>query len=155
VIGLLQRVIRHGGSPDLPAVAALLRQARLPIDDLSSAPGLRVWVLEIDGELAGAAALEGTESTARLLRSVVVAPGHQRGGLGRDLVSQVEREARDQGIEQLVLLTETAQTLFERLGYEVIDRAAAPEVLQQSAEFRSLCPASTVCMSKRLSPTRV
>jgi amino-acid N-acetyltransferase len=89
-----------------------------------------------------------------LLRSVVVAPGHQRRGLGRDLVSHVERDARDQGIEQLVLLTETAQALFERLGYEVIDRAAAPEALQQSAEFRSLCPASAVCMSKRLGPTR-
>lgn len=150
MIGLLQPVIRRGGALDLPAVAALLRVARLPADDLASVPGLNMWVLELDGKLAGAAALEGTESTGRLLRSVVIAPAHQRRGLGRDLVAQVEREARDEGIEQLVLLTETAQALFARLGYKVIDRAAAPESLLQSAEFRSLCPASAVCMAKRL-----
>jgi amino-acid N-acetyltransferase len=154
-LGFLQPAIRHGQSSDLAAVAALLRQARLPTDDLSSAPGLRVWMLEIEGELAGAVALEGTEPSSRLLRSLVIVPAHQRRGLGRDLVARVERDARAEGIEQLVLLTETARSLFERLGYEVIGRAAAPESLRQSAQFRSLCPASAVCMAKRLSPSRV
>jgi hypothetical protein len=32
----------------------------------------------------------------------------------------------------------------------VIERAAAPEGLQQSEEFRSLCPASATCMAKEL-----
>ncbi len=123
------------------------------MDDLSSAPGLKVWVLEIEGQLAGAVALEGTEPSSRLLRSLVIAPAHQRRGLGPELVARVERDARAEGVERLVLLTESAQSLFDRLGYEVIERAAAPEPLRQSAEFRTLCPASAVCMAKRLSPT--
>lgn len=144
--------IRRGQSSDLAAVLALLQRARLPIDDLTSAPGLKIWVLETEGELVGAVALEGIEPTGRLLRSLAVAPAHQRRGLARALVARVENDARAEGIEQLVLLTETAQALFHRLGYQVIDRAAAPTHLQQSAEFRSLCPASAVCMAKRLNP---
>lgn len=41
------------------------------------------------------------------------------------------------------------------LGYAVIDRAYVSEELRQSAEFRSLCPASAVCMSKALPCLRV
>lgn len=148
--GSPQLAIRRGGPSDLAAVSTLLQRARLPIDDLTSAPGLTLWVLETEGELAGAVALEGVGPTARLLRSLVVAPAHQRRGLGQALVARVENDARAQGIEQLVLLTQTAQALFDRLGYQVIERASAPEHLQQSAEFRSLCPVSAVCMAKRL-----
>jgi amino-acid N-acetyltransferase len=49
-----------------------------------------------------------------------------------------------------VLLTETAKTFFEREGYSVIDRASAPEPVRTSAEFRTLCPQSATCLSKRL-----
>jgi amino-acid N-acetyltransferase len=49
-----------------------------------------------------------------------------------------------------VLLTETAETFFRRLGYEAIDRHYVSEDLKQSAEFRALCPASAVCMTKSL-----
>jgi amino-acid N-acetyltransferase len=52
-------------------------------------------------------------------------------------------------------LTETAENFFRGLGYEAIDRRYVPEEIQQSAEFRSLCPASAVCMTKSLSASRV
>jgi len=150
--GVPQPTIRHCRSSDWAAVVALLQSAGLPVEDLTSAPGLKIWVLETQGELAGAVALEGTESTGRLLRSLVVATGYQRRGFGQALLARVESEARDEGVERLVLLTETAQHLFHRLGYEVIERAAVPESLRQSAEFRSLCPVSAVCMAKQLNP---
>jgi amino-acid N-acetyltransferase len=133
---------------------ALLQSAGLPVEDLTSAPGLKIWLLETHSELAGAIALEGTEPTVRLLRSLVVATAYQRRGFGQALVARVESDARVEGLERLVLLTETAQPLFHRLGYEVIERTAVPEPLRQSAEFRSLCPASAVCMAKQLSPRR-
>jgi amino-acid N-acetyltransferase len=53
-----------------------------------------------------------------------------------------------------VLLTETAEKFFRAIGYEVIDRRHVPEEIKQSAEFRSLCPASAVCMSKLLASPR-
>jgi amino-acid N-acetyltransferase len=144
--------IRAAEPSDLAAVARLLQSVKLPIDDLTRGADLRLWILELTGELVGAVGLEGTGSAGSLLRSLAVAPSYQRRGLGQALVAYVERHARAEGIERLVLLTETAQPLFQRLGYEVVERHAVPEHLRQSAEFRSLCPASAVCMAKCLSP---
>ena len=143
--------VRRGRPCDFEAVLALLQRAKLPTDDLTGAPDLQTWVLEVEHDLAGAIALEGAGSGARLLRSLVVAPGHQRRGLGHSLVARVESDARAEGVQQLVLLTETARGFFSQLGYRVIERSLAPQQLQQSAEFRSLCPDSAVCMAKSLS----
>jgi amino-acid N-acetyltransferase len=72
--------------------------------------------------------------------------------LGQKLVARVEHDAKAEGIERLVLLTETAETFFLRLGYEVTDRSNVRDELKQSAEVRSLCPVSAVCMTKALRP---
>lgn len=53
-------------------------------------------------------------------------------------------------VKKLGLLTLSAQRFFERQGYEVIARQAMPRALQDSDEFRSLCPESAVCMVKSL-----
>jgi len=89
-----------------------------------------------------------------LLRSLAVAPSYQQRGMGRRLVARLEREAQADDVEQLVLLTETAEKFFRAIGYEVIDRRHVPEDIKQSAEFRSLCPASAICMSKLLTSSR-
>jgi protein-tyrosine-phosphatase len=66
------------------------------------------------------------------------------------VVRDLERVAALDRIEQLFLLTQTAQRFFEHQGYRVIDRQSVPRDVQGSAEFRSLCPASAVCMAKDL-----
>jgi amino-acid N-acetyltransferase len=141
--------IRRGRATDLPAVLALLEGARLPTADIASADELAMWVLEERGSIVGAIALErfGTEA---LLRSLAVAPEYRKRGFGRELVAQLEEGARAENIQQLVLLTETAEAFFRGLGYSVIDRRYVSARLKQSTEFRSLCPASATCMSKIL-----
>jgi len=47
-------------------------------------------------------------------------------------------------------LPAVAQILFRRLGYIVIDRRQVSDDVKQSAEFRSRCPISAICMSKAL-----
>jgi len=144
----LQLGIRHSQPTDMPAVLSLLQGAGLPTADLKSAQRLKVWVLEgSDSVLGGVIALErfGTDA---LLRSLTVAREYQKCGFGRELVARLERDAQADGVERLVLLTETAESFFRSLGYEVIDRSSVSEELKLSAEFRSLCPASAVCMSK-------
>lgn len=145
----LQLAIRSGQSADLAVVTALLEGAGLPTDDLTSASGLHLWVLEADGDVVGAIGIERFGASA-LLRSLVIAPAYQRRGLGHRLVAQLEQDVQETGVEQLILLTETAESFFRRIGYEVIDRRYVPEEITQSAEFRSLCPASAVCMHKAL-----
>jgi len=85
-----------------------------------------------------------------LLRSLAVAPECRRRGIGHQLVARLEHDAYAGGIQRLILLTETAQAFFRALDYQVIDRQAVGDAVKQSAEFRSLCPASAVCMSKTL-----
>jgi amino-acid N-acetyltransferase len=147
--GPLQLAIRGGQPADVPAVRSLLEAAGLPTADLTEARGLQMWVAEASDSLLGVIALEPFGSQA-LLRSLAIAPEYRKRGLGQKLVARVEHEAKAQGIERLVLLTETAETFFLRLGYEATDRSDVRDKVKQSAEFRSLCPVSAVCMTKAL-----
>ena len=143
--------MRRSTASDFGQLRGLLVAAGLPVDDLDTASGLRFWVAEDGGDVAGAVGLEKT-GTAGLLRSLVVAPTHRKRGLGRSLVEYVEREAGAEGVVLLVLLTQTAEAFFKGLGYRVVDRAGVPDEIRESAEFRSLCPASALCMAKSISP---
>ena len=133
---------------DLIAIRALLERAGLPTSDLESA-GPEFAVIREQGQVIAAGALQRFGSSA-LLRSLVVAPEHRGTGLGRAIVSELERVARAAQISQLVLLTQTAADFFARRGYSCIERSAAPEQMQVSEEFRSLCPSSATCMAKSL-----
>jgi amino-acid N-acetyltransferase len=88
-----------------------------------------------------------------LLRSVVVAPSARGKGLGQRVVQALEGAAREGNAALLVLLTLTAESFFERQGFRVIDRRSVPDDVQSSEEFRSLCPASAICMAKKLAPS--
>jgi amino-acid N-acetyltransferase len=145
--------VRLAAAPDRPAIRLLLAEARLPIEDIDPATHLTFWVVRGDtGEPLGAIGLE-RHGAVGLLRSLIVAPGQRRQGLGRALVRALERHANAAGVAQLLLLTETAEPFFRRLGYAVIEREHAPPAVTSSAQFRTLCPASAVCMTKFLSPS--
>jgi amino-acid N-acetyltransferase len=141
--------IRRGRGSDLPAVLALLESARLPTADVASIDEPQIWVLEERDRIVGVIALERFGSEA-LLRSLAIAPDCRNRGFGRELVGHVEQSAQADNIRQLVLLTETAEVFFRSLGYRNTDRRDVSDRLKQSAEFRSLCPASASCMSKVL-----
>jgi amino-acid N-acetyltransferase len=133
---------------DLIAIRALLERSGLPTSDLEL-PRPEFAVIREDGQVVAAGALQRFGSSA-LLRSVVVAPHRRGSGLGQAIVNELEGVARAAQIGELVLLTQTAAEFFARRGYRVIERSAAPEELQRSEEFRSLCPSSATCMAKTL-----
>lgn len=141
--------IRRGHSTDLAAVTRLLQSAGLPTTDLASAHEFQTWVLESGDSILGVIGLERFGREA-LLRSLAVAPEQRKRGLGRQLVARLERDAWVDGIQQLILLTETAEAFFRGLGYVVTDRSHVSKEVKQSAEFQSLCPVSAVCMSKAI-----
>ena len=85
-----------------------------------------------------------------LLRSLAVAPAQRHQDIASRLVATLEAGAYARGLRHFYLLTETAKDFFLKRGYEVVPRAAAPRPLQESAEFRTLCPAAAVCMHKPL-----
>jgi amino-acid N-acetyltransferase len=133
---------------DLIAIRALLESSGLPTSDLELARP-EFAVIRENGRVTAAGALQQFGSSA-LLRSVVVAPDRRGSGLGQMIVRGLERLARADQIDQLILLTQTAAEFFARQGYRVIARQAVPEALQGTEEFRSLCPDSAICMAKSL-----
>ena len=134
---------------DIPGIETLLADAGLPLDGAAAAFGTGV-VVRTDGRIVGAAALE-PYGEAGLLRSVVVAADQRGNGIGRQVVSAAEDLARELGIEELYLLTETAIDWFPRLGYGTVDRAGVPATVRESIEFRVLCVDSGVAMRRVLS----
>lgn len=98
------------------------------------------------GRLAGCAALERYDGVA-LLRSVAVAEAERGHGLGQALVRQLLGQARQEGLSQIVLLTETAGDFFPRFGFRAINRSEAPGPVLASAEFQTnCCPLSATVM---------
>ena len=131
---------------DLIAIRGLLERSGLPISDLDAARP-EFAVIHQDGQVVAAGALQRFGAAA-LLRSVVVVPERRGSGLGQCVVSELERLARAADISRLILLTETACDFFARQGFRTIERRTAPQDMQASEEFRSLCPSSAICMAK-------
>lgn len=129
-------------------IRALLVRGGLPVDDLDTS-AIDFLVAVADGGVVGVVGLEA-HGEAGLLRSLAVDPSRRSTGTGGALVEAVEARARQRGLRQLVLLTQTAEPFFARRGYGLLARDAVPAAIRASAEFSAICPASATCMSKSL-----
>ena len=140
--------IREATDRDLDAVESLLTANDLPLDGVKENFSSFV-VAEDKGEIAGAIGLEKFGSVA-LLRSAVVSRQYRGSGIGRRLVEQVLEQASDEGIEELFLLTTTAEKYFPRFGFSTTARSTVPAAVKASAEFQGACPDSAVVMTRRV-----
>ena len=140
--------IRRAKSSDLSAVERLLAASDLPIDGVRDNFSDFV-VADDNGAIAGAIGLEKYGSVA-LLRSAVVATDHRGTGVGRKLVEQLLERAQEAGVDELYLLTTTAEKYFPRFGFTRTTRATVPDAVKASAEFRGACPDTAVVMSRPL-----
>lgn len=129
-------------------VEALLEANDLPTADVHDRSEC-FFVAYMEDEAVGIGGIEQYGPDG-LLRSVVVEESKRGTGLGTDLCSVLEDEARADGIETLYLLTTTASGFFEALGYSVVDRDDVPGSVRESAQFSDLCPASATVMRKDL-----
>jgi amino-acid N-acetyltransferase len=126
----------------------LLTEAGLPTSDLAEAAP-QFTVIREGQRIVAAGALQRFGAVA-LVRSVVVVTDRRGSALGRTIVEELERIAHAANVGRLVLLTQTANKFFEHLGYLAIPRSEAPQAVQVSEEFRSLCPSSATCMVKTI-----
>ncbi len=141
--------LRTARSADLTEVLALLGRAQLPTAGVAEALSHFV-VAESEGRLVGVAGLEVYGASA-LLRSVVVEDGWRGSGVGRSLIDRALGQARQAGIEDVFLLTTTAEHYFPRFGFSCVGRDVVTEEVRGSMEFQGACPSSAVVMRKTLS----
>jgi amino-acid N-acetyltransferase len=140
--------LRAANGSDLAGVENLLARNDLPTDGVRDNFSHFI-VADDESAIAGAIGLERYGSAA-LLRSAVVSPDHRGSGLGRQLVEQLLERAESEGISEVYLLTTTAEEYFPRFGFARTTRAAVPEAVKTSAEFRGACPDTAVVMVRRL-----
>ena len=140
--------IREATIRDLGAVESLLSASNLPLDGVKDNFSSFV-VAEDEGAIAGAIGLERFGSVA-LLRSAVVSLEYRGSGVGRRLIEHLLERAEMDGIEELFLLTTTAEKYFPRFGFARTTRSVVPAAVKASAEFRGACPDTAVVMTRRV-----
>ena len=129
------------------AVVALIAEAGLAVDDLQP-PKLAHFILARKGDrIVGAVGLEPAGAEA-LVRSLAVDAAHRRQGIASRLVASIEKYARANGVARVFLLTTQAADFFVKQGYRRVARDSAPDPIQATEEFRSLCPSTAACLSK-------
>src|SRR6478736_3462306 len=130
-------VIAEGG---LRASAlALLRENDLPVRDLDETKTL--FACLSNGDVIGTGGLESFRDYA-LLRSISIKKDLQKTGLGKFIVCELEKMARQNGVNCLYLLTTTAAGFFTKQGYETIGRETVPVEIRNTTEFSSICPST-------------
>ena len=140
---------------DWAAIESLLRAASLPVEDLAGDLLDGFLVARIKNpivDIAGAIGLEN-HGDIGLLRSLVVHPEVQGGGIAAALVSEIEAVALRSGIDQLYLLTIDADGYFLRHGFEIVARNETPAPIRATREFSELCPDDAIVMRKVLRDT--
>jgi amino-acid N-acetyltransferase len=140
--------IRAADAADLPAVLALLGNAKLPTAGVADQPSQFI-VAESEGRVVGVVGLEIYGDSA-LLRSAAVEEDWRGSGVGRVLVERALDMARARGLNDVFLLTTTAEHYFPRFGFACVSRDSVTKGVQSSIEFQEACPASATVMRKSL-----
>jgi amino-acid N-acetyltransferase len=140
--------IRKATGDDLIAIRQLLESHHLMSDDVDQHLQ-HFLVAEVDGVIAGTIGMEFYETTA-LLRSAAVAPEYQRQGLGDKLLASINGYAKEHGIDEIVLLTTTAEDYFARKGFAAIARDELRGRVLTSTQLNGACPSTAVSMRMKL-----
>jgi arsenate reductase len=138
--------IRPATQADFRIVCELLQSEQLPTIDLR--PDLQHFFLAIDKDQPiGLIGLDFYGING-LLRSMVVLPPYRNQGVAGRLIDTLEAQARDLGIRQLYLITNTAENYFRQKGFARIQPGVLPADLAMAPEFNGLCPASSAIMTR-------
>jgi GNAT superfamily N-acetyltransferase len=115
---LVQRAYAH-----YPGVIGV-RPAPMDADYADEVAAKEVWVADSEG-VVGAIVMRW-EPDYVFVDNVAVDPAHQGAGIGRTLLEHAEGRAREEGADELQLLTHELMTgnrvMYARLGWEETDR---------------------------------
>lgn len=137
----------HSVTPNNLRMITLLSDAGLPTTDLTEERAEYIAL--------GSPPLAFGEivycGSAALLRSIVVADAARKTGKGGAVVAELLSRARARGMNDVWLLTETAEPFFATQGFVRRPRGEAPEDIRATSLFAHLCPDSAVLMHRSLS----
>jgi amino-acid N-acetyltransferase len=135
---------------DRERIITLLSKNNLPVSDLVDSKAQ--FIISVNNEnLTGCIAIEQYEKDG-LLRSLAVHPDYRNLGIGTQLLQRLLAYCLQLGIEDVHLLTTTAEKYFLSKGFLRVSRDEAPESIKKTPEFSAICPSSSAYMTlKQLS----
>ena len=136
---------------DLESIRGLLDSQGLPSSDIDAKSLASFLVWREGQQISGVVGLDLLGSVA-MLRSLVVHPERRSAGLGAQLVAAAEALAARLAVSTLYLLTTDADRYFLAKGYRALQRRDAPPEIKLHPQFRSLCPSTSIFMSKAMNP---
>lgn len=137
------------GKNELDEVIQLLKEADLPVSDISLSNNLQLYALKNNNNLIAVCGLEMNNNEA-LLRSFVVKSNFRSNGIGKNIYNHTIKQAKNNKVNNLVLLTTTAKEWFLNQGWKIIDRNSVSNALASSQEFSTICPQNAICMQLKL-----
>lgn len=141
---MIQQVV-IASSGEAEKLQEFLRENKLPYADIKLSGNLFIGYTNEEGELIASGGLEFYGEHA-LLRSLAVKDTERGKKLGQQVVDDLIAKAKGLHSKSVFLLTEAARDFFVRKGFQDVSRDEVPEVVRQSTEFTSVCPASAACM---------
>ena len=129
---------------DMRCILTMLEGAALPLSGVSDESS-NFLAARHDGDVLGGVAMEDHGSDV-LLRSLVVSPAAWNRGIGTQLVNALLDLARGQTKHRVYLMTTTAETFFERFGFQKIPTESLPAGIRTSEEFDGCCAAGASTM---------
>jgi len=132
----------------LSDIETLLQNCELPFEDCNEHLD-SFFGINSGGKLLAIGALQILGSVA-LLRSIAVLPEHRGKGLADIITRYLLGLARSKGVDELYLLTETAESYFARFEFRTIDRDTVADDIKSTRQFVSLCPSSAQAMQLHL-----
>jgi len=130
---------------DREPIIGLLKKCRLPNDDIGSLNLDHFILAKNEHQIVGVIGLEICGPSG-LIRSMAVEPQQRGKGIARALYLKLIGHAKELGIQNLYLLTNTAESFFKQQGFNKIERGKLPNAIQATREFQSLCPESAIAM---------
>ncbi len=149
--------VRGAQTGDIAAIVALVNdyasdKVMLPITAERATLALDDFVVAVDvrGRVHACGGLKEYSPSLAEVASLAVARDAHGGGLGRQIVAELESLARMRGIDELFALTLNAG-FFEAVGYTVTERTRFPEKIRRDCMG---CPrlfgCAEVCVARRL-----
>ena len=127
----------------------MLSSHQLCFNDVNE-QGVHLYGVSLKAKLVGYFGYELFDNQA-LFRSMIVVPEARNKGYGALIWRQAKEKLRDEGVNDVYLLTNTAAPFFSKQGFVEIARTSAPEPILATTEFKEFCPADSVCMKINLS----
>lgn len=144
----MELILRKAQENEYRAIIHLLASNALPTADIYE-KNISLFVGVQKDEIIATIGIE-TYGNVALLRSLCVKEGYKNQKVGEKMLSYLIALCQHENIEALYLLTTTAEDYFMRQGFTKIERENTPQSIQQTREFKDICPSSAVIMCLKL-----